>query len=66
MVTSFQIDFIDFILVKETRIAVLDEGSLSFYDVDNVFNLNKKIRVKGGKKYQILMINIYYMQLKKK
>ena len=66
MVTSFQIDFIDFILVKETRIAVLDEGSLSFYDFDNVFNLNKKIRVKGGKKYQILMINIYYMQLKKK
>ena len=42
MVTTFQIDFIDFILVKENRIVVLDKDSLSFNDVDDVFNLNKK------------------------
>lgn len=50
IVTSFQIDFIDFITVREHRIAVLDKNSLSFYDVDDVFNLIKKIKVKDGTK----------------
>ena len=50
MVTSFQIDFIDFIPVQENIIAVLSEDSLSFYDFDKSLNLNKKIKIQGGTK----------------
>ena len=50
IVTSLQIDFIDFIAVQENIIAVLKADSLSFYDVDKIFNLNTKIKVKDGTK----------------
>ena len=41
-VTTLEIDFIDFIVVQENKIAVLKEDSLSFYDVDKYLILIKK------------------------
>lgn len=53
-VTSFQIEFNDFILLQESIIVVLKDESLDFYDIDKLFTLKKTIKIKGGTKISYL------------
>lgn len=61
IVTSFQIEFNDFIQLQESIIAVLKDESLSFYDVDKLFTLKKTIKIKEASK-NIKFETIYYME----